>query len=205
MGLDMYLYAEKYVSSYDYETIDGEMTRRDNLMYDRIIESAGLTNLPSAEYGSARVTKCVGYWRKANAIHGWIIRNLANGVDECQRIRMSREDLIKLRDDCVNALSNRSEAVEIREGANGYKLTSDGDPSVIVARLMESMKVESAKASKTITDTLNPLEPTEGFFFGNTDKDEYYYSYIERTVDMLNSLLASTQDNDYDFYYQASW
>lgn len=204
MGLDMYLYAEKHVSSYDYETINGEMTRKDNLMYDRVIESAGLTNLPSAEYGSASVTKCVGYWRKANAIHGWIVRNLADGVDECQRIFMSREDIINLRDACVKALDNRANALPNKEGKSIELI--DMDESDVVNKIANSMKQEALKKNTTVAlaDPLE-LEPTAGFFFGNTEKDEYYYSDIERTVDILNSLLASAQDEDYSFYYQASW
>ena len=204
MGLDMYLYAEKHVSSYDYETINGEMTRKDNLMYDRVIESAGLTNLPSAEYGSASVTKCVGYWRKANAIHGWIVRNLADGVDECQRIFMSREDIINLRDACVKALDNRANALPNKEGKSIELI--DMDESDVVNKIANSMKQEALKKNTTVAlaDPLE-LEPTAGFFFGNTEKDEYYYSDIERTVDILNSLLASAQDEAYSFYYQASW
>jgi hypothetical protein len=204
MGLDMYLYAEKYVSGYDYETIDGKMTRRDNLMYDRVIESAGLTHLPTSEYGSARVTKCVGYWRKANAIHGWIVRNLADGVDECQRIFMSREDIVKLRDACVKALDNRSNALPNKEGKS-IEIKDIGE-SDVVNSIANAMKQEALKKNTTVAlaDPLE-LEPTAGFFFGNTEKDEYYYSDVERTVDMLNFLLASAQDEDYSFYYQASW
>jgi len=206
MGLDMYLYAEKHVSSYDYETIDGEMTRRDNLMYDRVIESAGLTNLPSAEYGSAMVTKCVGYWRKANAIHGWIVRNVANGVDECQRIFMSREDIVNLRDACVKALDNRANALPIKERTSG-EIIDTGDTSAVVDKLANAIKQEVLKKQTWTVALADPLElePTAGFFFGNTEKDEHYYSDVERTVDMLNSLLASAQDEDYGFYYQASW
>jgi len=205
MGLDMYLYAEKYISGYDYETINGELTRRDNLMYDKVIESAGLTKLPSTEYGSTTVTKCVGYWRKANAIHGWIVRNLAEGVDECQRINMSREDLISLRDSCVKELNNRSNALPIKE-PKSISISDTGDESLVVSSIANAIKQEALKKHTEVV-LADPLElaPTAGFFFGNTDKDEYYYSDIEHTVDMLNSLLAGTQDEAYSFYYQASW
>lgn len=50
MGLDMYLYAEKSISAYDYETINGEVSRRDNLEYDKTIEASGLDTLPTAQY-----------------------------------------------------------------------------------------------------------------------------------------------------------
>lgn len=204
MGLDMYLYAEKHISSYDYETINGELTRRDNLMYDKVIESAGLNNLPASEYASTTVTKQVGYWRKANAIHGWIVRNLADGVDECQRIYMSRDDLISLRDSCVNELNNRSNALPNKE----HKSISVSDLSEddVISKLTTAIKEESKKkkGNVALADPLS-LEPTSGFFFGSTDKDEYYYNDIERTVDIINSILAGTKDNEYSFYYQASW
>ena len=33
------------------------------------------------------------YWRKANAIHNYIIQQHADGIDECQPISLNREDL----------------------------------------------------------------------------------------------------------------
>jgi len=205
MGLDMYLYAEKYVSGYDYKTINGELERVDNPMYDKIIMSAGLDTLPTSEYGSTTVTKCVGYWRKANAIHGWIVRNLADGVDECQRIYMSREDIISLRDACVKALGNRSSALPNTESKT-MEIKDTGDESSVVNSITNAIAQESKKKQTTVAlaDPL-ALEPTSGFFFGSADKDEYYYGDVERTVDTLNSLLAGTTENEYSFYYQASW
>ena len=202
----MYLYAEKYVSGYDYETIDGEMTRVDNPMYDKIIKSAGLDTLPTSEYGSTTVTKQVGYWRKANAIHGWIVRNIADGIDECQRIYMNREDLVSLRDSCVNELNNRSNALPNKEDTRTINLDGGEEPSSVVNKLIATMK-EQALNKTTSVDVADPLslEPVAGFFFGGTEKDEWYYGSIEYTVDTLNSLLAGTQDGEYSFYYQASW
>ena len=46
MGLDMCLYAEKYVSSYDYDFDGKEHTRRDNPEYERIIEASGMGSIP---------------------------------------------------------------------------------------------------------------------------------------------------------------
>ena len=45
------------------------------------------------------------------------------------------------------------------------------------------------------------LPPCEGFFFGGTEVDEYYYQDILDTIGMLEKL----SDGDYDFYYQSSW
>jgi hypothetical protein len=202
----MYLYAEKYVSGYDYETINGEITRVDNPMYDEIIKSAGMDNLPTSEYGNTTVTKQVGYWRKANAIHGWIVRNLAEGVDECQRINISRESLVLLRDSCVKELDNRANALPNKEGTRTINLDEGDSPEDTIRSLIEDMQGEFAKrhTAVNVADPLS-LEPTAGFFFGGTEKDEWYYETIEYTVDTINSLLAGTTDEDYSFYYQASW
>ena len=47
------------------------------------------------------------------------------------------------------------------------------------------------------------LEPTEGFFFGCTDKDEWYYEDLKNTVEGLDRVLALP--DEYSFAYQASW
>jgi len=45
----------------------------------------------------------VAYWRKANAIHGWII-NRTNRIDDCTPIELSKKDIIELRDTCLQVL-----------------------------------------------------------------------------------------------------
>lgn len=47
------------------------------------------------------------------------------------------------------------------------------------------------------------LEPTEGFFFGSTNKDEYYYQDLRDTIAGLNEVLK--MPNSYCFYYRSSW
>ena len=46
----------------------------------------------------------VAYWRKANAIHGWII-NHTNAIDDCTPITLRKIDIIMLRDTCVDVLT----------------------------------------------------------------------------------------------------
>jgi len=205
MGLDMNLYAEKYVSAYDYEMTDDKMERSDNPIHALLIGISDMQTLPSAEYGGVIITKAVGYWRKANAIHGWFVRELADGVDECQRINVERSDLVKLRDLCVNELYNRATAKPTDE--SDYLINFDGsasgDETEVHAMIMEAFTREKAKTS--VVDTSDPLAPMAGFFFGSTDKDEWYYDQLEYTVDMINSLLANDQDHELSYYYRASW
>jgi hypothetical protein len=47
---------------------------------------------------------CV-YWRKANAIHSWFVRNTQGGVDECQYSEVTWEQLLSLMEACDDALS----------------------------------------------------------------------------------------------------
>lgn len=48
------------------------------------------------------------------------------------------------------------------------------------------------------------LPPQEGFFFGGTDMDEWYWQDLKRTQSELQELF--TRDwRSWDFYYRASW
>ena len=97
MGLDMYLYRREYVSGWDWNDNPKEMK-----MYNDILEYTGAERCVGSPH--AQVEVCVAYWRKANAIHGWFVNELADGVDECQSIYVSKGDLEKLHQACNNVL-----------------------------------------------------------------------------------------------------
>ena len=162
MGLDMYLYAEKYLPQIDWEKTSAGTDRVNNEAYEKVVEAAGMADLPKTDFAGATVRTCIGYWRKANAIHSWFVDNTANGEDNCQPSHVSREQLETLRNECL--------------------------------------LVSVAKVTGQTTDL---LEPVEGFFFGGTDKDEWYYDSIKETIEILDNALKV--DEDYSFVYQASW
>lgn len=104
----------------------------------------------------------LGYWRKANAIHGWFVRNVQGNVDNCDEYVVKYSDLVKLRDVCFEALANKNPEL---------------------------------------------LPPTEGFFFGSSAVDEWYWGEIDSTYEMMKDLC---QDEDIingvvDVFYQSSW
>ncbi len=105
----------------------------------------------------------VAYWRKANAIHGWFISNLADGEDDCRTISVSMHDIVALRDDVQKVLDEGTEEAV-------YEL----------------------------------LPPAGGFFFGNTEVDEYYWMYLKDTLGKLNNIIEESSE-DQEFEYQASW
>jgi hypothetical protein len=47
------------------------------------------------------------------------------------------------------------------------------------------------------------LPPTNGFFFGSTEINEYYWSDLEYTKEILEAEIAAEATGDY--YYNASW
>jgi hypothetical protein len=50
------------------------------------------------------------------------------------------------------------------------------------------------------------LLPTQsGFFFGNTEYNEWYMEDIERTIVRFRKILSDPAFEKSDFYYQASW
>jgi hypothetical protein len=53
--------------------------------------------------------KEVGYWRKANAIHGWIVTNVQNGVDNCQYYEFPLEKIVELYFLCKKITKNPTE------------------------------------------------------------------------------------------------
>jgi hypothetical protein len=68
----------------------------------------------------------------------------------------------------------------------------------------EKLKKLLAECKNVLQGKGNDIEPLEGFFFGSTDKDEYYYEEVKRTSDGLQRLLREL-DETWTFSYQSSW
>lgn len=54
---------------------------------------------------ATEVVMRTGYWRKANAIHQWFVRESKR--DDCEPIEVSRDDLLRLRESCVAVIAAR--------------------------------------------------------------------------------------------------
>ncbi|MGA0851692.1 MAG: hypothetical protein ACO3QM_06615 [Candidatus Nanopelagicaceae bacterium] len=155
MGLDMYLKAKAYVGGYDF------LPDHDRESFSKIVEAVGGHDLIDTDSPSAEVALTAGYWRKANAIHGWFVKNVQDGEDECKEHYVSREQLLELQEACVEVISNPDRASEL-------------------------------------------LPVTQGFFFGTYEYDEWYFSYVRETIDMIGRLLK-TAGESWEFYYRSSW
>jgi len=106
MGLDMYLNVRKYVSKYNYK----DESRNLNENFQTLAEMSGLNDLTKYSlHGGVEISYPIAQWRKANAIHGWFVNNLAGGVDECQPIEVSRDHLKLLLSACKEVLAETDE------------------------------------------------------------------------------------------------
>ena len=61
---------------------------------------------------------------------------------------------------------------------------------------------EKVLANHALAEELLPT--ASGFFFGNTDYDEWYFTDLQDTVTILNHALENVPE-DYDFVYGSSW
>ena len=108
MGLDMYVYLKKsdYKSRSIYRQNDLEYPSELNEFQNAILDRNFMSVRTSESYQ-------VGYWRKANAIHGWIVRNVADGRDECQEIYLQEEAIKRLIDTCKDVLIDKTKAKQL--------------------------------------------------------------------------------------------
>ncbi len=83
MGLDMYLNKRTYIGAYyPHRDVTGIID----------IEIGG-NPIPIQMRRVSSIEEQIGYWRKANAIHGWFVENCANGVDNCEPVNVTEKKL----------------------------------------------------------------------------------------------------------------
>lgn len=61
-----------------------------------------------------------GYWRKANAIHDWFVRNAQNGTDDCKKYPIKKERLKTLLNICKIIKENPKMAPKLLPTYQGF-------------------------------------------------------------------------------------
>ena len=108
MGLDMYLTAERYVSDY---------SERDEVIKRALADLPGLNK----KFGRVKyLTTDVMYWRKANAIHQWFVKNCQDGVDECQKTALDLKNLKELLETCKAVLDDKQKCHDLLPVQAGF-------------------------------------------------------------------------------------
>lgn len=161
----MYLSAKKHFAKINWQALQAN----DELTYNSpeavypkfndLMELTQLSNVATDIYGATVEVTCA-YWRKANQVHAWFVREVQKGNDNCGEYYVSQDKLKELRDLCQKALDTR-------------------DP--------------------------NLLPPQDGFFFGGTDIDEWYWQDLKNTITQLDKIFALPQLSDLSFSYNSSW
>lgn len=185
MGLDMYLYARKPLFGGKYS----EKDERD--IVQELRTRFGIP--PSGNLETVELKFEIAYWRKANQIHSWFVKNVQNGRDECQDSYVTREQLVQLRDLCKETL----EKIQLVDGqvCTGELATANGwekqyEPGMVVA-------------NPEVAEQLLPA--SGGFFFGSTEYDQWYVQDLKDTIEQLDRILNCHALDDMDFEYCASW
>lgn len=101
MGLDMFLTAERYLWDDD---------EKINSIFPELPEKMCIKE----------VTAEIMYWRKANAIHKWFVDNVQDGVDECQKSYVSKEELKNILETCKAVLTNPDQAETLLPVQSGF-------------------------------------------------------------------------------------
>lgn len=186
MGLDMYLSAIKFGANYKWSTANEKQTA------ELVSKAFGMEADTRAT--SVQVKMTIGYWRKANAVHAWFVKNTQNGVDECQTTSVTLEQLKALRSDCLQVI-NSVEMIDGRKYA-GTTYYPDG-------RVVDSFVDGQIVAQETIASKILPTQ--SGCFFGNTNYDEDYIQDLKDTVAIIDKALLLAESGSIYFEYNASW
>lgn len=137
----------------------------------------------------------IGYWRKANAVFDWINNNV-RFISNCSKLRMSKKNIERLLDVCKQARdiiqSATTQQIKIKVGYNVKEgIDIFGSTNVY---------------DENTADKLSNILPTcTGFFFGSTEYDEYYLSYIEYTIKICEEILKTTDFKTQRIFFEAWW
>lgn len=166
-----------------------------------------------------RSTGTAIYWRKANAVHGWFVRELMGGDEDRDGCRVTLNDLARLRGDCVAALGGTLEPemvatrVEADPVPSRYGNASDedymkawmewwsrpdhsGEPDVVDIPLPGGgIRVERRFVDVDVmaddSAARDVMPTTRGFFFGSYDYDKWYVDGLCRTVEDIDRLVSN--------------
>lgn len=125
MGLDMYLTRHTYVSSLDEHSITLVGKGLEHIKPERI----------------RYIIEDVGYWRKANAIHHWFVKNVQDGEDDCKDYYVERETLSELLGLVNEVLSDHSKASELLPTRSGFFFGSTGYDSYYFDDLEDTKRI----------------------------------------------------------------
>ncbi len=177
MGLDMWLTARRRVFSSEAE-------------YGGAVESLGIRGHLETHEPALTVEFVVGDWRKANAVHGWFVREVQSGRDDTGVYNVARSELEQLRALCKKVLASTTPAPAEEGGELPAHEGCHGDDGR-----------EDEELDRRLAEELLPT--SAGFFFGSRDYDWEYLECLRDTVAVVDRALALP--DEWWFEYTSSW
>lgn len=182
MGLDMYLSKKTYVKQWSHNKPEDQ--------FEVTVKKGGKPYKGIQSNRISYVTESLMYWRKANQIHGWFCNNTSEITPEVL-YSVTTEDLRNLLETCrkiVDIISlSKKKTVQV---VGGWK---SGEEYMVDVEVYECQD-----------EVMEVLPPTQGFFYGNYEIDDYYKDSVVETIKFLVKELATAEDGD-EFEYYASW
>ena len=114
-------------------------------------------------------------WRKANQIHAWF-------NDRCEPAEGT----------------THGPGISDGEGRNCVYIPVPGEALIALLHRCREVLEDKTKAPSL-------LPSQEGFFFGGTEYDEWYFKDLEDTVDGLEKVLSDPAHRGQKFWYWAWW
>lgn len=113
MGLDMYMNARRYLSSFNEK--DTELATKITDHFDELTPNKSSIGL---QVKSVLVE--VAYWRKANQIHNWFVREIQDGEDDCGDYYVDRHEMLHLIKTCQKVLDDHGLAEKLLPCISGF-------------------------------------------------------------------------------------
>lgn len=194
MGLDMYLTRKHYVGN--------KHRKPEQRLKLRFPKSEDGVFLPIKKdaiktENISYIEEEVMYWRKANHIHKWFVDNCQDGIDECQYTYVPRAKLEQLLDLCERVIQGSKLVKGKTVESIGFEKDATTGQLREVPNLVDGQVIEDPTLAKELLPT------QEGFFFGATDYDDWYYEDTKRTAEVLREALKDESADH--FIYHASW
>jgi hypothetical protein len=173
MGLDMYLSKKTYVKNWDHSNDDEKFTIS--------IQKGGKEFKDIDVSRIIYIEESVMYWRKANHIHYWFVKN-------SEMSYVTGEILLELLDVCKTVRDLIGKSQKVSKVGNNW----NGENVII-----ETYDCED--------EVMGLLPTSEGFFFGSYEIDDYYLRKVVETIEGIEGLMNEEGEIEGEFTYSASW
>lgn len=130
MGLDMYFSAKIRLHTWNDAHVENANKVLDIFPY-----------IDKETIDTVNVTVTVGYWRKANAIHNWFVKNVQNNVDECQEFYVTVADITNLLEVVDKVSTDNTLANTLLPSGSGFFFGSTDYDNWYISSLENTKKI----------------------------------------------------------------